>query len=233
MTKPEFKGQFVYLEPLHENHREVLRGMAKDERIWEFTKTLLLNESYDAQFDEYFDVALGFVQSGWQAYVIRAVPGAAGVREPKAAGHGGMAGEAGANGESGKTGGGGANGDDGRIIGMTRLFHVEPKDKRLEIGHTWYLPEVWGKVYNKECKLLLLQYVFETLGFNRVEFRVAHQNIRSQKAVEKIGGVKEGVLRKFAIRNDGSRRDTVVFSIIDEEWPEKKKRLQQMVAEAI
>ena len=58
---------------------------------------------------------------------------------------------------------------------------------------------------------------------------MAHQNIRSQKAVEKIGGVKEGVLRKFAIRNDGSRRDTVVFSIIDEEWPEKKQRLQEMI----
>jgi RimJ/RimL family protein N-acetyltransferase len=113
---------------------------------------------------------------------------------------------------------------------MTRMYFVDSKDKRLEIGHTWYIPAVWGKVYNKECKLLLLQYVFETLGFNRVEFRVAHQNIRSQKAVEKIGGVKEGVLRKFAIRNDGVRRDTVVFSIIDDEWPEKKEKLLQLIA---
>ena len=126
MTTIKLKGQFVYLEPLHENYRETLRGMAKDERIWEFTKTLLINETYDVQFDEYFDVALGFVKSGWQAYVIRVVP-------------------------------------EGRIIGMTRLFHVEQKDKRLEIGHTWYLPEFWGQVHNKECKLLLLQYVFETL----------------------------------------------------------------------
>jgi RimJ/RimL family protein N-acetyltransferase len=117
----------------------------------------------------------------------------------------------------------------GSIIGMTRLFNVEWKDKRLEIGHTWYIPSVWGKIYNKECKLLLLQYVFEHLKFNRVEFRVAHQNVRSQRAVEKIGGLKEGVLRKHSIRNDGSRRDTVVFSIIDDEWPEKKGKLQSLL----
>jgi RimJ/RimL family protein N-acetyltransferase len=72
--------------------------------------------------------------------------------------------------------------------------------------------------------------VLETLEFNRVEFRVAHQNLRSQRAVEKIGGVKEGVLRRFAIRNDGSNRDTVVFSIIIDEWPEKKERLLRMIA---
>ena len=197
-VEKDLTGHFVYLEPVNESYREVLRGLARDERIWEFTKTLMINESYDAQFDAYFDVALGLPASGGQAFVIRAM-----------------------------------DGKGGRIIGMTRLFNVEPKEKRLEIGHTWYVPDVWGKVYNKECKLLLLQYVFETLGFNRVEFRVAHQNIRSQKAVEKIGGVKEGVLRKFAIRNDGSRRDTVVFSIIDDEWPEKKMRLQRMIAGAI
>ena len=112
---------------------------------------------------------------------------------------------------------------------MTRYYDIDEKNKRLNIGYTWYIPEVWGKVHNKECKLLLLQYAFEHLRFFRVEFRVAHQNIRSQRAVEKIGGLKEGVLRKFTIRNDGSRRDTVVFSIIDDEWPEKKQRLQEMV----
>jgi RimJ/RimL family protein N-acetyltransferase len=63
-----------------------------------------------------------------------------------------------------------------------------------------------------------------------VQFRVAHQNIRSQKAVAKIGGVKEGVLRRYAIRNDGSGRDTVVFSIIIDEWPEKKENLRRLVA---
>ncbi len=63
----------------------------------------------------------------------------------------------------------------------------------------------------------------------RIEFEVAHQNIRSQKAVKKIGGIKEGVLRKHGLHADGTARDTFVFSIIDEEWPEKKKLLEQMI----
>jgi len=111
---------------------------------------------------------------------------------------------------------------------MTRMFHVEWKDKRLEIGHTWYIPSVWGKVYNKECKLLMLQYAFEEIGVCRVEFTVVGQNIRSQKAVEKIGGIKEGVLRKHGFRPDGTPKDTVFFSIVDDEWPLVKERLQKM-----
>lgn len=188
------KGRTVFLQPAREEDRELIRPLAKDPRIWEFTKTLLIDDAYDTQFDAYFNDALRLPELHGRAFIIR----------------------------TGST-----------IIGMTRFFNVEWKDKRLEIGHTWYIPSVWGMVYNKECKLLLLQYVFEHLRFFRVEFRVAHQNIRSQRAVEKIGGLKEGVLRKFAIRNDGSRRDTVVFSIIDDEWPEKKKRLQQMVEDAL
>jgi RimJ/RimL family protein N-acetyltransferase len=99
----------------------------------------------------------------------------------------------------------------------------------VDIGYTWYIPEVWRKVYNKECKLLLLQYAFETLKLNRVGFHVAHINLRSQKAVEKIGGVWEGVLRKHSLQSEGSIRNTVLFSIIDEEWPEKKQQLLQLI----
>jgi RimJ/RimL family protein N-acetyltransferase len=199
----DLRGRMVCLEPLDERYRELIRGLAKDERIWEFTKTLLINENYDNQFNEYFDLALQLSQTSGQAFIIRTVE---------------------ENSVLGKA---------GTIIGMTRMYGVEPKDRRLEIGHTWYIPAVWGTVYNKECKLLLLQYVLETLGFNRVEFRVAHQNIRSQKAVEKIGGVKEGVLRKFALRNDGTWRDSVIFSILNDEWPEKKEKLQQLIAKAL
>ncbi|MFT3932349.1 MAG: GNAT family protein [Chitinophagaceae bacterium] len=119
---------------------------------------------------------------------------------------------------------------DNSIIGMTRFYEINPKDKRAAIGYTWYIPAVWGKVYNKECKLLMLQYIFETAGYNRAEFHVAHQNIRSQKAVEKIGGLKEGVLRKYGFRNDGSIRHTVVFSIIDDEWPMKKENLLRLIS---
>jgi RimJ/RimL family protein N-acetyltransferase len=121
-------------------------------------------------------------------------------------------------------------GDDS-IIGMTRLYEIDPKEKTVLIGYTWYIPAVWGKVHNKECKLLLLQYVFEDMKFNRAELRVAHQNLRSQKAVEKIGAIKEGVLRKHGYRNDGSIRHTVVYSIIDDEWPPTKEKLLSLIAE--
>jgi N-acetyltransferase len=186
------KGKYVFLEPLTEQYREPLRRMARDERLWEFTKTLLIDDAYDERFDRYFNEALDLTGIGGQSFVIHATK-------------------------------------DSHLLGMTRMHNVERKDKRLEIGHTWYIPSVWGTVYNKECKLLLLQYTLETLRYNRVEFRVAHQNVRSQKAVAKIGGVWEGVLRRHSIRNDGSRRDTVVFSIIIDEWPETKKKLQALV----
>ena len=121
---------------------------------------------------------------------------------------------------------------DDAVIGMTRLYEISEKDKLATIGYTWYIPSVWGGVHNKECKLLLLQYIFESLQFNRAELRVAHQNIRSQKAVEKIGGIKEGVLRKHGYRNDGSLKNTVIYSIIDDEWPVAKEKLVQLIAES-
>ena len=86
-------------------------------------------------------------------------------------------------------------------------------------------------MHNRECKLLLLQYAFETLKFQRVEFEVAHQNVRSQKAVEKIGGIKEARLRKHGLHADGTIRDTFVYSIIDDEWPEVKTKLLKLIAE--
>lgn len=187
------KGHQVYLEFLTPAHREILRPLARDERIWEFTKTLLITETYDQQFDDYFDQALSFAARGDQAFAIVAT--------------------------------------DGSVIGMTRAYDIDRKVKKVTIGHTWYVPEVWGKAANKECKLLLLQYVFDTLGLARVDFKVAGQNLRSQKAVAKIGAVKEGVLRRFALRNDGTPADTVIFSMLDDEWPENKRRLQEMVAE--
>jgi RimJ/RimL family protein N-acetyltransferase len=177
---------------LTEQHRETLRGLAKDERIWEYTKTLLLTDTYDQQFDKYFGEALGFAAVGAQAYCI-------------------------------------VDAATGAPIGMTRLYDIDTRVKKATIGHTWYTPAVWGNVHNKACKLLLLEYCFETLGLLRVDFKVAGQNIRSQKAVMKIGGVPEGVLRRYSLRNDGSPADTHYFSILGDEWPEKKIRLQEMV----
>ena len=119
---------------------------------------------------------------------------------------------------------------DNAVIGMTRLYEMNEKEKTAVIGYTWYTPAVWGKVYNKECKLLLLRYIFEELKFNRAELRVAHQNVRSQKAVEKMGAVKEGILRKHGYRSDGSIRNTVVYSIIDDEWPAAKETILGLIA---
>jgi N-acetyltransferase len=187
------KGEHVYLEFLLPEHIEALRALAKDDRIWEFTKTLLIDEQYNQRFDDYISLALDRNALEKQvAFIIRR-----------------------------KT--------DNVIIGMTRYYGVDEKNKRLNIGYTWYIPSVWGKVYNKECKFILLTYAFEELDFNRVGFEVAHQNLRSQKAVIKIGAIKEGELRKYALMPDGAFRNTVVFSIINDEWPEKKERLQQII----
>ena len=187
------QGKHVSLDFLLPEHIEEIRILAKDDRIWEFTKTLLIDEKYDQRFDEYISLALdNKALEGQVAFVIR-------------------------------------NLKDRSIIGMSRYYGIDEKNKRLNIGYTWYIPSVWGGVYNKECKLLLLGYAFEKLSLNRVGFEVAHQNVRSQKAVAKIGGVKEGVLRKYALRPDGISRDTFVFSIINDEWPETKKRLEQLI----
>jgi len=189
----KLRGEYVYLELLGPEHIPFIKPAIKNERIWEYTKTLLINDSFDEQFERYINAALDPNFSGLQiSFVIR-------------------------------------DKESTEIIGMTRYYKLEPAHKRLSIGYTWYTPDYWGKVHNKECKLLLLQYAFEVLGYQRVEFEVAHQNIRSQKAVTKIGGVKEAILRKHGLHADGTVRDTVVFSIIDDEWPDTKKRLLQLI----
>ncbi len=121
------------------------------------------------------------------------------------------------------------NKDTGDIIGTTRLGELTPTHKTLEIGWTWYVPSVWGKGYNEECKLLLLSYSFEQLGVNRVQLKTAHFNKRSQRAIERIGATYEGTLRNHMITGDGSPRHTAVFSIIKEEWEDRKQKLQQII----
>ncbi len=105
-----------------------------------------------------------------------------------------------------------------KIVGSTRFYDLAPSDKRLAIGFTWYAPEVWGSVVNPETKLLLLSYVFETLQWNRVEFHVDARNKRSLAALKKLGAQEEGTLRRHKIVQGGFVRDTVMFSIVREEW---------------
>jgi RimJ/RimL family protein N-acetyltransferase len=114
---------------------------------------------------------------------------------------------------------------DGRIVGTTRFLDIQPQDRKLEIGVTWMASAFWGSGINLECKLLLLAYCFETLDANRVQFRAKADNARSRRALEKIGAVFEGVMRKDKIEASGKPRDTAFYSIVSEEWPALKLRL--------
>ena len=117
----------------------------------------------------------------------------------------------------------------GRVAGATRYLNIMPNDRGLEIGGTWYGPEFQRTVVNTECKYLLLQQAFETLGCIRVQLKTDSRNERSQKAIERIGAVKEGVLRNHMILPDGYYRHSVYYSILDTEWPQVKKRLEEMM----
>lgn len=113
----------------------------------------------------------------------------------------------------------------GGIVGSTRFLDINVKDRGLEIGWTWIVPRVWGSHLNTECKYLLLKHCFEEQKAIRVFFKTDNLNLRSQKAIAKIGGIKEGVLRNHRIRPDGSFRDSVYFSILDTEWPSVSEKL--------
>lgn len=105
-----------------------------------------------------------------------------------------------------------------KYVGSTRFYGINHKQKSLLIGYTWYSKQTQGSGINVHCKYLLLKYAFEFMEMERVEFRADARNERSIGAMKRLGAVQEGVLRKEIIINDGSRRDTVVLSILREEW---------------
>ncbi|MEM7349521.1 MAG: GNAT family protein [Acidobacteriota bacterium] len=113
----------------------------------------------------------------------------------------------------------------GEIIGSTRYLNAEASHRRLEIGHTWYAKRCQGTAVNPESKLLLLAHAFEQLQTIAVEFRTHWHNHASRRAISKLGAKQDGVLRNHRIGDDGIFRDTVVFSILDSEWPAAKKSL--------
>jgi N-acetyltransferase len=114
---------------------------------------------------------------------------------------------------------------DGRIVGSTSYFQIAPEHKRLEIGSTWYTPDVQGTKVNPECKYLLLKHAFEDWGAVRVQFTTDSNNLHSQRAILKLGAKPEGKLRSDRIRPDGTLRDSMVYSILVSEWPEVKTKL--------
>jgi ribosomal-protein-alanine N-acetyltransferase len=108
---------------------------------------------------------------------------------------------------------------DGRVVGSTSLFDFRPEHRGVEIGFTWIARGWQGSFVNPESKLLLLRHAFGTLRMLRVQLKTDARNERSQRAMAKLGCVREGVLRKHMVLPDGHVRDTVLFSITDDEWP--------------
>jgi len=116
-----------------------------------------------------------------------------------------------------------------RVVGETRYLTIVPHDHGLEIGWTWLTPSVQRTGVNTECKYLLLRHAFEDMSAIRVQFKTHHLNVKSQRAIERLGAVKEGVLRNHMIMPDGSYRHSVYYSVIESEWPSIKARLERMM----
>ena len=115
---------------------------------------------------------------------------------------------------------------DGELVGSTRYAHIDPPNRTIEIGYTWYRNDARRTAVNTEAKYLLMTHAFETLKAIRVWLQTDKRNERSQNAIARLGAVKEGELRNERIIADGRLRTSAVFSVIAEEWPATKSRLQ-------
>jgi RimJ/RimL family protein N-acetyltransferase len=113
------------------------------------------------------------------------------------------------------------------VIGCTRFADIRWQHRNCELGYTWFRPDLHRTGINVESKLLLLTLAFETLGFLRVQIHTDKRNERSQRAIEALGAVYEGILRRHMIAKDGFVRDTVVYSVVDLEWPTVRERLTE------
>lgn len=115
----------------------------------------------------------------------------------------------------------------GEILGTTRFLALQPEHLVAEIGWTWYARSAWGTGVNVETKLLLLGHAFETAGLRRVEFKTDARNERSRGALSALGAQYEGTFRKHRVLTDGGVRDSAYYSVIDEDWPAVRERLQE------
>ena len=108
-------------------------------------------------------------------------------------------------------------------VGVTRFYDIQLANNTTQLGYTWYSKKVWGTGLNQHCKFLLLQFALDEMGFERIEFRADNNNKRSIAAMQKIGCTIEGVLRNHLPLPNGTRRDSIVLSILKEEWTAKLK----------
>jgi len=118
----------------------------------------------------------------------------------------------------------------GRVAGSTRFGSIVPEHKRVEIGWTWLGSEFQRTALNTEAKYLMLRHAFETWGCMRVELKTSSTNLKSQAAMRRLGLVEEGLFRKWMFNDNGTPRDTMWFSCVDDEWPAMKARLEGMLA---
>ncbi|MFN0009346.1 MAG: GNAT family N-acetyltransferase [Planctomycetota bacterium] len=190
-------GRHVRLEPLAERHAEDLAEAGSDAEIWRYMPRAPLTGVADAR--DYVKTALEAARDGSQVpFAIVSIAGES-PAESRAS----------------------------RAIGSTRYLDIRREHRGLEIGWTW-LGRAWQRTAaNTECKLLLLQHAFEELGALRVQLKTDARNLKSQRAIERIGGVREGVLRAHMVLPDGFVRDTVMYSITAGEWPAARSRLEE------
>jgi RimJ/RimL family protein N-acetyltransferase len=120
----------------------------------------------------------------------------------------------------------------GRVIGSTRFFNIDAANLKAEIGYTWLVASAQRTGINREAKYLMLRHAFETWRLRRVEFKAHARNEQSRAALLRLGAVEEGTLRKHMVMPDGSARDSVYFSIVDDEWPAVKARLEAQLGAA-
>ncbi len=116
------------------------------------------------------------------------------------------------------------------FIGTTSYYNISPEIQRLEIGYTFYGQSYWRTYVNSNCKLLLLTYVFETLTWKTVGWQTDNLNVRSQQAIERLGAKKDGVIRGHKLRKDGTIRNTVIYSMLVEEWADAKQVLLEKLS---
>lgn len=121
--------------------------------------------------------------------------------------------------------------EENKIVGSTRYLDIQWRHKKLEIGWTWLHPDYWATEVNLECKFLLLTHCFEELTTTRVQLKTDENNLRSRKAIQKIGGEFEGILRNDMIKDNGIKRNSAYYSIIADEWEHKKSLLIELLEE--
>ncbi len=196
------EGQHVRLEPLLLEHEGALIAAASDGELWKSTVTIV--PSSPAKMIDYIQAALNCQAQGKELPFVIIRKSGPGVPPVKTS---------------------------GEIVGTTRFYEIRPHDRAVAIGYTWLAKSAQRTVVNTETKLLTLAHAFDNWRCNRVELITDVLNQQSRAAILRLGAKQEGILRKHLILPSGRIRDSVIFSIIAEEWPEVKARLMAKLAQ--